>query len=457
MPMTLEEQLQNLWENMAFARLLRTFRLAVAPSRLILAGLTILVVCSTGAFLDWLRPTVLVDDRYPPKVRLSDFTRQESRTELDAFATDRRLIRYFQDSHRPGDGHTHCEGVFTTLWNFGSARFTQATVSLLAPDGRGVLARLADMFTDLWMCLVALYWAVRYHPVYSLVFLAVCFLAFILGGGAICRSVALESARGEKPGLIEVLQFSLRRFGALAAGPALSAVVMLVFAGALVLLGVVLRIPRAGELVLGLGLGIGLIFGLLTVLMLLGTTVGGSLMLPVIAYEASDGFDAVSRSFRYVFSQPWWMGFYLLIAGLVGAVSYLFVRLFVYLVLIVTYGMVFLGVAGDPMRVEKLRRLWPRPGFYDLMGSGPAVVGWSETVGGVLIRITMLGVVGLVVAYVVSFYFSASTVIYSLLRQKLDRIAPDRVYVKLDEVVDGGVDAPPPRERVDSSAKDLSV
>ncbi len=191
--------------------------------------------------------------------------------------------------------------------------------------------------------------------------------------------------------------------------------------------------------------------------MLLGTTVGGSLMLPVIAYEASDGFDAVSRSFRYVFSQPWWMGFYLLIAGLVGAVSYLFVRLFVYLVLIVTYGMVLLGAAGDPMRVEKLRRLWPRPGFYDLMGSGPAIVGWSETVGGVLVRITMLGMVGLVVAYVVSFYFSASTVIYSLLRQKLDRIAPDRVYVKLDEVVDGGVDAPPPRERVDSSAKDLAV
>jgi len=435
--MTLEAQVQSLWENVAFARLLRTFRLAVAPSRLILAGLTILVICSVGGLMDRLWPTVLVDTRYPPKIRLEDFQRQESRTELDAFVTDRGLRRYFVDGHRPGDGVTDRQGVFTTLWNFGAARFNQATVSLLAPDSRGILARLADVFVDLWMCVLAVYWAVRYHPLYSVVLLAVCFVAFTIGGGAICRSVALEYARGEKPGVIEVLGFSIQRFRALAAGPALSGVVMVAFGTVLLVLGAALRIPRAGELLLGLGLGLGLVFGLLTTLMLLGTTAGGSLMLPVIAFEASDGFDAVSRSFRYVFAQPWWMVFYVLIAGLVGTVSYLCVRFFVFLVLSVTYGLVFLGAAGDALMVEKLHRIWPRPQFYDLMGAGPMPVGWSEAAAAVLVRITMLGVVGLVVAYVLSFYFSASTVIYSLLRHKLDGVGPGRVYIKLDEVIAG--------------------
>ncbi|MBN1817741.1 MAG: hypothetical protein JW828_10300 [Sedimentisphaerales bacterium] len=439
--MTLEEQIQTLWDNMAFARLLRTCRLAAAPSRMLLALLAVLTVSLSGTLLDMVSQSVYVDPRYPVKLRLSEFTGSEHHTELDAFVTDRRLHRYFVDSRMKVFEPSARQGVFKTLWAFGSARFNEATFSLLAPGGGGVLARLSNVWGNFWLCILALFWALRYHTWYSLFFFTVWAIAFCFIGGAICRSVALQHSRHEKPGLLEVLGFSGRRFGSLIAGPVLSALTLLFFAFLIYLLGLLLNLPKIGELLVSLGLGLALLFGLLCVLMLIGTTAGGSLMLPVIACEGSDGFDAVSRSLRYVFSQPWWMLFYTLIAGLCGTVSYLVARFLLFLLLIITYGMVYLGVVGDPQSLSKLDRIWPQPTFYNFLSRGPAPVGWTETVSAILVRITVLLVIGLLASFMISFYFSASTVIYSLMRRKIDGIGLDHVYVKLDDVFDS-VDAP---------------
>ena len=56
----------------------------------------------------------------------------------------------------------------------------------------------------------------------------------------------------------------------------------------------------------------------------------------------------------------------------------------------------------------------------------------------------MLLVVGLVVAFVISFYFCSSTIIYALMRRKVDDIDMSRVYTPLEQVG---------RQEIDSSGR----
>ena len=63
--------------------------------------------------------------------------------------------------------------------------------------------------------------------------------------------------------------------------------------------------------------------------------------------------------------------------------------------------------------------------------SGPMASGttnWSESIAAFLIHLCVLVTVGLVVAFVTSFYFSANTIIYSLMRNKVDGTALEDVY-----------------------------
>ena len=88
-------------------------------------------------------------------------------------------------------------------------------------------------------------------------------------------------------------------------------------------------------------------------------------MFPAIAYEDSDFFDAISRSFSSVYAKPWRMGFYTLVAAVYGAVCYLFVRFFVFLLLWATYGFLQFGLSDN----AKLQAIWPEPSFDNLLGT----------------------------------------------------------------------------------------
>jgi len=61
---------------------------------------------------------------------------------------------------------------------------------------------------------------------------------------------------------------------------------------------------------------------------------------------------------------------------------------------------------------------------------------WSQSIASFLIHLTALFIVGVVVAFVISFYFSASTIIYALMRDSVDRVGIDEIYVQLDELRD---------------------
>jgi hypothetical protein len=117
-----------------------------------------------------------------------------------------------------------------------------------------------------------------------------------------------------------------------------------------------------GELTVGLLLPLAFVAAILIAVIAIGIVGGFSLMFPTIAYEDSDCFDSISRSFSYVYNKPWRMGLYMVIAFVYGAICYLFVRFFSFLVLWSTHAFLQVGFAYEN---RKLHAIWPEPAFTD--------------------------------------------------------------------------------------------
>ena len=102
--------------------------------------------------------------------------------------------------------------------------------------------------------------------------------------------------------------------------------------------------------------------GFIMTLVLLGTFGGFNLMYPTIAVEGSDSFDAISRSFSYVYARPWRMLFYTIVSIIYGALCYLFVRLFIMLMLSLTHHFVGAGYFAEAQNLAPLwSTMWPGP------------------------------------------------------------------------------------------------
>jgi hypothetical protein len=405
----------KVFDNLLFPKIFQTFRMAIQPSKLIIAFLALAIICLAGWIMDFSRTVIAV-----PKT-------QGETTELQIYITSPDKFKSYIENYKESGER---KGVFSTLWRFGSIKFHGALKSLFSFDLPDAAKNIAEGFK-------ALMWALRYHYIYSIIFFAIALAVISIGGGSLCRIAALQFARGEKPGITEALRFSLKRFLSLFTVP-LAPVGIIIFIGLFVfLLGLIGNIPRAGELIMGIFMLLALIAGALIATVLIGTVAGFNLMFPAIAYDGSDCFDAISRSFSYVYSKPWRMGFYTAIAVVYGAICYLFVRFFTFLLLWVTYKFLQLGVwvNNSSKQVNKLAAIWPEPSFMGLRGSPPlATVNWSESFAVFLVYLALLVVVGLLVSFVISFYFSANTIIYALMRNRVDNTALEDIYTPAAEV-----------------------
>jgi hypothetical protein len=257
-----------------------------------------------------------------------------------------------------------------------------------------------------------------------------------ISGGAICRIAALQFSRGEKPGLTEALRYSIQRFTSFFTAP-LAPIGIIIFIGIFVfLLGLIGNIPAVGEIIVGLSLPLALFAGSLLAVIVIGAVAGLNLMFPAVAYDGSDSFDAISRSFSYVYAKPWRMIVYTAIAAVYGSICYTFVRLFAFLSLWITRWLMQAGLWADSNNneVNKLVAIWPKPEFRYLLGSSdPVPTVWTESVAAFLVYLFLLVVVGLVVSFIISFYFSANTIIYSLMRKTVDNAAFEDIYMQFDE------------------------
>ena len=144
----------------------------------------------------------------------------------------------------------------------------------------------------------------RDAPWRASVVLPIAFLLYLTLSVGISRMAVDDFARGRKPGWTEGLAWSLRGFWA-------SLVAHLIPIAVIVLLGAVLVV--GGFALLGvpflniigaLFTVIGVVIALIAVLMILGFFLGGPMLAPAIAAEGFDGIESMQRIYSYVFTRP---------------------------------------------------------------------------------------------------------------------------------------------------------
>ena len=280
--------------------------------------------------------------------------------------------------------------------------------------------------------LIAAYW--QQSPWFALVNTLIAILAWAFFGGAVCRMVALQFARDERPSMMQALRFACRRYASLVASPiALFIAIGLMALPAFFVAGIVLLIPYVGEVVAGvlffITLGLGVI---LTFLFLFGVSSLG-LQMPAIGAEGRDAFDAISRGVNYVFTRPWKYILYTGFSLIYLCFSFVLVRLFAFLVLKIPYGFLklwpWIGKEAADGTPGKLARVWAEPTAYELFKMPEGAVG-SEYVSAVIIGIFIVVLLGTMLSFIPSFVLTAQTIIYFLLRRQIDFKDLKEVYVE---------------------------
>lgn len=309
-------------------------------------------------------------------------------------------------------------------------------------DGFGALACVA-------LAIRGVQWIVVQHPGFAVLFGLPALVIWAIFGGAICRITAMSVAREEHLSAGAALAFARRKAVAFVTAPLFPVLLVIGIGIPLIVGGLVMAIPGLGEILGGLGMGLALLGGFLMSAVVIGGLAGGSLMWPTIAVEGSDSFDAMSRSYSYVFTRPWRAVLYAVTLTVYGAVCYLFARFFVVVLLKVTRAFVATGMAwvarpgtGD-VGASKIDTLWP-PSSFDqiLVSANPIGMQNWEGGGAFLIGLWVLIIAGLLYAFVASFYLSGATMVYFLLRRKVDATDLEDIYLEEDEADEPMLDLP---------------
>lgn len=292
-------------------------------------------------------------------------------------------------------------------------------------------------------------------------------------GGAITRLAAVQFARNERITLVEALRFAQDRFVSYFAAPVFPLLAIAILVLCLWLFGLLELIPLVGDVIVaGLFWPLVLAAGFVMAIVLVGL-VGWPLMNATISTEGSDSFDALSRSYSYVYQAPWQYLWYSFLALVYGAALVFFVSFMASM-------MVYLGkwgVAQTPgmdyfnREPSYLFRHAPTSfGWRDLLihdspnveraapGAAPRLEGfefrkdyvegdnwhWWNTVGSVLVSAWLYLFFLLVIGFSYSYFWTASTIIYFLMRRQVDDTDLDEVHLEGEDLDDPFARPSPP-------------
>jgi len=285
-------------------------------------------------------------------------------------------------------------------------------------------------------------------------------------GGAITRIAAVQVARQEKIGAREALSFAMKRYLSFISAPLFPLVLVAVIVLGMILFGAVQMIPLLGDVVDGLLWWLMLLAGLGIAVVLIGL-VGWPLMSATVSAEGTDSWEAVSRSYSYIFGAPWHYLFYGVIALLYGAVLVFFVGfmgsatvyfakwgvkqtpgidmarrdpsfLFAYAPTSFEWRTLLLQEVqvGDQFIVENGRvneDAWRKYTGYDAGYNGPDRMTWYNQFGAYLVTLWLWLFFLLILGFGYSYFWSASTIIYLLMRRKVDDTEMDEVYLEEED------------------------
>jgi hypothetical protein len=422
--------------------ILRTLGMAVHPAKLSIGLVAIFLTFVLGGLLDWVWSS-------RGGVEEAAITKFIQSKELDApyeeGAGDHGIFEVWREHER------QC------VLGFLGSSVPGASVAAGTPVGTYVESHsYARPLRNFIRMVYGVWWMLRHHVVYFALFAIGALLIWSWCGGAMCRIAAVQFARDEKLTMRQGFAYAREKlFGGFFLSPCIPLAFIVITLVLMVVGGMVLRIPVLGDLIGGLAFPLAILGGFVISILLLGLLVGGSLFWPAVAVEGSDAFDSFSRGLSYPLSKPLKAILYAIITIVYASICWVFVNLFTFCMLSITRLVVGFGTSpfglwsrgSEGQAVSKLDLLWPLSGPNALY-AWPEWnnLAWHEYFSAFFIGVFVLITIGLMWSFLASFYFSASTTIYYLLRRDVDGTDLEDVFTEEeegDEAAAGGAAVPP--------------
>ncbi len=279
-------------------------------------------------------------------------------------------------------------------------------------------------------------WLWRAHCGFAVLFGAWALAVWSLLGGTLARMAALHATRDRRITPLAAGRFVAARWGWFVLTPLLPCVIAGLVGLAMALGGMVFFNMSVTSPIGGALLFLALFGGAIIAFLLLLQAAGMHLYFPALAVEGTDTFDAISRAFGYVVGRPWRWLLYNAAALVYGAITLMFVELVVFLTLWSTHRFVGVWAVRDAGQGGEtlFETVFPGP-QYGVPGPEGA---WDQlnmfsSAGAALVGLWVCLVSALVTSFAVSFYFSANTWVYLLLRRAADGAEFDDVFEDEDD------------------------
>ena len=466
-------------------RLLRTFLVALDPFKLIVAAAGILLTAlgwwliSLIVLNSWTVPKE-ADYVVSPSKATQDRTREQLQTEKDRefkldddrykmiriladqggtyrtwpWMEDRGPNPYFLAKSVVGGTPGERRDLIEWFYSHQAPNLIEPLRKFLSP-----IIFLFDARSDFW---------VRVYLMALVVWMMICWAFF---GGVLTRMSILQLAGRDGGGLRDAMRFVGKRYISYLISPIVPlGFIALVVVGCM-FFGFIHMIPAIGEFVDGILWFIPLGAGFVIALLLVGL-VGYPLMYSTLSAEGSDTFDAISRSYNYVYESPWSYAWYWFISMLYGAVV-------IFFVVFMSSAMVYLGkwaigttpwiqsanaspeylflkaptsfgwkqvlLEGTDSAIDKNGAyLYPEKAAVYLSEDNFASYKWM---GASMVSFWLTLFFLMMLGFAYSYFWTQASMIYLLMRKKVDETEIDEVYLEetAPEVPVSAAPAPLPR------------
>jgi hypothetical protein len=235
-------------------------------------------------------------------------------------------------------------------------------------------------------------------------------------GAAISRIAAVQLATGEQVGWGASLRWAGTKWLTYFSAPVLPILGVVLAVIPLLMLGLLMKYDFFAFLG-GLIWLLVLIGAFVMAVLLVGVLLGWPLMWATISVEGTDSFDALNRTYSYVFQRPLRYLFYVVIASLLGWLGWILVENFAAFVISLASWAVSWGAGWD--RVQELANGNDNSSLA--RGASVLIGFWSS-----LVKLLAIG-------YSFGYLGVASTAIYYLLRRDVDARETDEVYLDADQ------------------------
>lgn len=405
-----------------FTRLFQCFRMAVVPSRLVLALLFIVLAFLTGQLLDTVWGARVI--AMPGRTGMVH-TEWERYKALPVAQYKEWVERTSQDLKPEAK-----RGVFDEIVDIERELFqnmVQAAIGLrfgldqISPSAMPNQDTVFGCIRQLLLTLPGWLW--HGHKGFLISFLLIVGVLWALLGGAISRQMMLAATVDRIVPMSEAVAFAWKRLPTFILAPLSPLGLQLGMALLLAVGGLLFYFPVLNILAgLAFILALGVAFAMTLLLVL---WFGGvHMMYPAICAQGADALDAMARSISYVMARPWRLLFYSLTALVYGAATYVFVALFLYL-------MAFISQWAVGAWVNDFNEVMPPPHFGQpppfvekATGEGARSTALffssTDTLASKAITVWLYLLIGVLGAYAINFYLATYTWVYLLLRRQTD-------------------------------------